>query len=161
MRRILPGETLEGNELQIFAGGKGANQACAASLLGGDVRLAGSVGNDEFAERLLRELRSAGVNLELVLRSDVASGSATILVLPNGKNTIVISPGANGEVSTAFAAEAVQTLEAGDLLLCQLEIRVKALEAPVSDKKTGSCVRAPSLAALGSPGLRGANQRPR
>jgi len=49
--------------------------------------------------------------------------------LPNGENTIVISPGANGEVSPELAAEAVDTLRPGDLLLCQLEVPLASVQA--------------------------------
>ena len=127
-----PGETLQGGGLRIFPGGKGANQACAAAMLssgGGSVRMAGMVGNDVFADRLLGELHSAGVNAELVRQADTSSGSAVIFVLPNGENTIVISPGANGEVSPELAVEAVDTLQPGDLLLCQLEVPLAAVQA--------------------------------
>jgi ribokinase len=127
-----PGETLQGGGLRIFPGGKGANQACAAAMLssgGGSVRMAGMVGNDVFADRLLSELHSAGINAELVRQASTPSGSAVILVLPNGDNTIVISPGANGEVSPELATEAVDTLRPGDLLLCQLEVPLAAVQA--------------------------------
>ena len=126
-----PGETLQGGDLQFFVGGKGANQACAASLLGGQVSMAGKVGNDAFAERLLRELRNAGVDTGLVGTSTAPSGSAIICVLPNGENTIVISPGANGDISSTFALNAIGDLEPGDLLLCQLEIPLEAVKAAV------------------------------
>lgn len=125
----VPGETLKGGDLQIFVGGKGANQACAAARLGGEVRMAGSVGSDVFAGRILRELQAAGVDTSLVGESRGSSGSATIFVLPNGENMIAISPGANADVSVEFALEAIQALEAGDLLLCQLEIPMEAVAA--------------------------------
>lgn len=124
-----PGETLTGGDLRIYAGGKGANQACAAALLGGESALAGMVGKDVFADRLLEELRRAGVNTESVRAANTASGSATIFVLPNGDNSIVISPGANAEVSAGFALQAVQRLDAGDFLLCQLETPVPSVIA--------------------------------
>lgn len=124
-----PGETLKGSDLQIFVGGKGANQACAAALLGGNVSMAGMVGSDVFAERLIRELHDAGVATQLVRKSAWASGSAIILVLPNGENSIAISPGANADISVDFALEAIEDLEPGDLLLCQLEIPLAAVLA--------------------------------
>lgn len=124
-----PGETLRGGDLQIFVGGKGANQACAAALTGGTVMMAGSVGHDVFADRLRQELRHTGVNTEMVRVADTASGSAGIFVLPNGENAIVIAPGANAEVSVEFAQDAVRNLGAGDFLLCQLEIPLEAVEA--------------------------------
>src|SRR5437764_12248551 len=98
-RLPVAGETLRGGDLQIFEGGKGANQACAAALLGGSVRMAGKIGNDGFAERLISELRNAGVDTSGVRTSDHPCGSAAIFVLPNGENAIVISPGANADVS--------------------------------------------------------------
>ncbi len=124
-----PGETLRGEDLQIFVGGKGANQACAAALLGGQVAMAGMVGKDVFGPRLIQELRGAGVNTDLVEASESASGSATILVLPSGENVIVISPAANGKVSVEFALSAVEKLHIGDFLLCQLEIPMEAVHA--------------------------------
>jgi ribokinase len=128
----LPGETLRGGGLQTFVGGKGANQACAAALLGGQVSMAGKVGADVFGQRLVTELQRAGVNTELVQNSAASTGSATIFVLPNGENAIVISAGANADISVAFARDAVEGLKPGDLLLCQLEIPLEAVRAALN-----------------------------
>ena len=125
------GETLQGSDLQIFAGGKGANQACAAAMLGGNVDMAGKVGNDVFGQRLADELKSAGVRTDSVRRSESRSGTAVIFVLPNGENLIVISPGANADVSVDFALTAVDSLQEGDFLLCQLEVPVAAVRAAI------------------------------
>lgn len=128
-RMPIAGETLAGGGLQIFAGGKGANQACAAALLGGDVRMAGKVGNDVFADRIVEELRGRGVATEAVQQADGPTGTASIYVLPNGENAIVISAGTNGAVGVEFALRAVQDMTAGDVLLCQLEIPLEAVNA--------------------------------
>jgi len=125
------GETLKGENLEIFVGGKGANQACAAARLGGRVQMAGKVGNDALAERLLRELEGSGVDTRLVARANTASGTAMIFVLPNGENTIVISPGANADVSVEFALHAVANAESGDILMAQLETPLEAVEAAI------------------------------
>ena len=130
-RLPVAGETLKGENLEIFVGGKGANQACAAARLGGRVQMAGKVGNDAFAERLLMELEGCGVHTGLVGRADAASGTAMIFVLPNGENTIVISGGANAEVSVEFALRAVADAEAGDILMVQLETPIEAVEAAI------------------------------
>jgi len=58
-RLPVPGETIEGTELQVFAGGKGANQACAAGRLGGRVSMVGRVGDDAFGARLVAELKTS------------------------------------------------------------------------------------------------------
>ncbi len=128
-RLPLPGETLQGGGLGIYVGGKGANQACAAAKLGGDVRMAGKVGGDVFAERILTELRKAGVQTELISSSTEPSGTAVIFVLPNGENLIVISAGANADVPESFAMAAVQQMQPGDILLCQLETPFEAVSA--------------------------------
>lgn len=126
-RLPVSGETLQGGGLEIFVGGKGANQACAAARLGAHVRMAGKIGNDVFADRIVQELKHAGVATEFVLASDSPSGTAVIFVLPTGENIIVISAGANAGVSEAFALEAIDNLQPGDLLLCQLEIPLNAV----------------------------------
>ncbi|MBV8553336.1 MAG: ribokinase [Acidobacteriaceae bacterium] len=128
-RMPLPGETLRGEDLRIFVGGKGANQACAAALLGMKAEMAGMVGDDVFASRLIGELQGAGVDTRAVQTSEKPSGSATILVLPGGENVIVISPGANADVSIEAALSAVERLGTGDFLLCQLEIPLPAVAA--------------------------------
>lgn len=128
-RMPVPGETLRGEDLATHVGGKGANQACAAALLGGKVRFAGMVGSDLFAERLRSELRASGVDVEAIGTSARSSGTAMILVLPTGENVIVISPGANADVSREAALKAVGCLQDGDLLLCQLEIPLDTVAA--------------------------------
>lgn len=128
-RLAIPGETLLGGRLQIYMGGKGANQACAAARLGGKVRMAGKVGSDVFAERILREMRDAGVDTELIGTSSEPSGTAVIFVLPNGDNCIVISTGANADITSTFALDAVEKMDAGDILLCQLETPLEAVSA--------------------------------
>jgi ribokinase len=129
------GETLKGGSLEIFVGGKGANQACAAARLGARVRMAGMLGTDVFSARVLAELQDMGVDTTSIVQSEGACGSAVIFVLPNGENSIVISPGANARVSVDFAIQALEGMEAGDLLLCQLEIPMPAVEAGLREAR--------------------------
>jgi ribokinase len=123
------GETLSGGDLALFPGGKGANQACAAARLGGQVFMIGQVGADPFGPKLLTSLREAGVDVSRVGESDRPTGCAAIYVLPNGENSIVISPGANAAVNPDVALSRLDDLEAGDLLLSQLEIPLETVEA--------------------------------
>ena len=124
-----PGETLRALDFQTFIGGKGANQACAASKLGALTQMAGCVGGDVFGTQLITELKKLGVDTSRVRSGQLPTGTATILVLPNGENVIVISAGSNGEVSTAMALDTVSDLRQGDILLCQLEIPIDSVEA--------------------------------
>lgn len=123
------GETIEGSELRVFAGGKGANQACAAARLGGAVTMAGKIGDDVFGSRVTSELQAAGVDTSRVETSVHSTGAAMILVLPDGENLIVISPGANGDLTPQTAIDAIEGAKTGDLLLCQLETPIEANRA--------------------------------
>ncbi len=123
------GETLTGGDLALHPGGKGANQACAAARLGGQTFIIGQVGDDPFGRRLIASLREAGVNVSFVGISTRPTGCACIYVLPSGENSIVISPGANATLDPATALRALEDLEAGDMLLAQLEIPIETVEA--------------------------------
>ncbi len=115
-----PGETLSGEDLQVFPGGKGANQAVAAARLGANVSMLGRVGRDNFGDFLLNNLTTNNVNSSLVQRDDASTGAAVIVVDAEGQNSIVLSPGANGKVSPADVEHA--SFSTLDLLLLQLEI---------------------------------------
>ncbi len=124
-----PGETISGNDLQIFPGGKGANQAVAAARLGADVAMIGRVGNDPFGSNLIDNLKQNRVDTSRVLRDESAStGTAIIVVDSNGQNSIVLSPGANGKVSSSdvepasFRDPSTSSGQRFSLLLLQLEI---------------------------------------
>lgn len=114
-----PGETISGEDLQIIPGGKGANQAVAAARQGVSVAMIGRVGNDSFGPFLIDSLKADQVDTTHVSKDDSATGTAIIVVDSNGQNSIVLSAGANGKVSSkdvdAFQADA-------KILLLQLEI---------------------------------------
>ncbi|KAF8362418.1 hypothetical protein PRIPAC_89341 [Pristionchus pacificus] len=120
-----PGESIRGKSFQQGAGGKGANQAVAAALLGARVSMIGKVGDDIFADFNLTSLKKAGVETAAVQRvAGSTTGTATITVSEEGggENSIVVTLGANMEMSpeTADGAEAV--IAPGGILLCQAEI---------------------------------------
>lgn len=93
------GETVAGGDLQIFPGGKGANQAVAAARLGADVTMIGRVGDDDFGHQCLDTLSNEGVDTSGVLiDSETPTGIAQILLDPDGHNQIALSPGANFKV---------------------------------------------------------------
>ncbi|MGG7462955.1 ribokinase [Plantibacter sp. YIM 135347] len=118
-----PGETLQGSELTIVPGGKGANQAVAAGRLGGAVTMVGAVGDDPHGRLLLDSLSDAGVDTGNIDRLDgVATGTAVITVDDAGENTIIVSPGANGTLDVngegSTVLERVTTVLDGAGVLC-------------------------------------------
>lgn len=117
-----PGETVRGSELVTLPGGKGANQAAAAALLGGDVRMLGAVGADAHGELLTGSLRRAGADVDGVRKIDgTATGTAMITVNADGENTIVVSPGANDRLTAEDVRDSDAFTGRGVLGLC-LEI---------------------------------------
>lgn len=122
-RHPAPGETVLGGDVRRYAGGKGANQAVGAALLGADVWLAGKVGADADGELLAASLRRAGVSVE-ALREDEhrPSGVAFIVVDGEGENTIVVSPGANHGVEPADVDTALGELHSVAVVVLQCEL---------------------------------------
>ena len=120
-----PGETVTGAELSRFPGGKGANQALAASRLGADVKLLACVGNDAAAGEALVLLREGGVDLDgCIIVEDYPTGTALIAVAPSGENQIVVAPGANRQLMP----ESLQ-IPTADALICQLEVPADTVAA--------------------------------
>lgn len=131
-RRPAVGETVQGTEFSIFPGGKGANQAVAAAKLGGNVAMAGRIGDDVFSKVVLDSLSSAGAGKELIATTqDVPTGSAFITVDDTGDNSIIVVPGANGYCSTADVDSLKPHLERAKVLMLQLEIPLETVEYAV------------------------------
>ena len=120
-----PGETISGEDLQVIPGGKGSNQAVAAARLGTGVSMLGRVGKDNFGDYLLENLKTNKVDAKLVQRDEASTGTAIIIVDSNGQNSIVLSAGANGKVSSADVDAA--SFSDYKLLLLQLEIPIPAV----------------------------------
>lgn len=127
-----PGETVAGRSFATSPGGKGANQALAARRAGAEVRFAGAVGSDDFADAAVACLRESGVDMSLVRTVPGPTGTAVILVDSSGENMITVIPGANGALTPVDARAAVAGLRSGDLLMLQLEVPGDSVEAALS-----------------------------
>jgi ribokinase len=121
-RHPQPGETLLGSEFHTFPGGKGANQAVAAARLGGQVKMIGRVGADAFGKSLIQTLANDGVDTGQVKQIGAATGVALITVDAAGQNTIVVVPGANGELSPPDVLAAESAFEGASVVVMQLEV---------------------------------------
>lgn len=119
------GETLMGKSVEYLPGGKGLNQAVAAAKMGAETILAGWLGDDAFAETLYEFIRRHDINTGYLFQSAKPSGTAFITVADDGKNTIVVVPGSNADVS----AEDMSALEivSGDVVVSQFEIPLSAI----------------------------------
>ena len=122
-----PGETILGGTFVMGPGGKGANQAVAASRLGGDVTFICKVGRDMFGENAVKGYQKEGIDTSHTLYSDQASGTALILVDDSGENCIAVAPGANGDLSPADIDSVADVIKKADYLILQLEIPVESV----------------------------------
>ena len=123
-----PGETLVSNDFGIFQGGKGANQAIALAKLDVPTLMLGKVGKDALSDFALSSLQESGVDITGITKSQkISTGSASIWVNAQGQNSIVIYPGANGEVDEDFIVQHEKFFDETSWLLTQFEIPPKSI----------------------------------
>jgi ribokinase len=121
------GETVTGDAVLYFPGGKGANQAVAAAKLGAPTALIGRLGRDAFGDQLKSFLAAQGVDLSLVQQTSDAHTGTALITIANADNTIVVIPGANALVSGADVAAPL--LAKGDIAVSQFEIPLPSISA--------------------------------
>ena len=118
-----PGETIFGTHFDLGFGGKGANQAVAASLCGGRVLMVAKVGQDLFGEATIKNFASLGIDTTHVrIVPDAPTGVAPIFVEPSGQNRIIVVKGANDRLTPADVDAASAELRAVDTIILQFEI---------------------------------------
>jgi ribokinase len=126
-RRPKTGETLVGNTFGMFLGGKGANQAIAASRAGSKVTMVGSLGNDFFGKQFLEKFSREGINTDFVTQDDEnGTGVAMPLIDASGDNSIVIIPQANMALTVENINQAQSTIADADVLVMQCEVPMDA-----------------------------------
>ena len=121
------GETLEAPDFKMNCGGKGANQAIAASRLGSDVLMLTRVGNDVFADNTISNFEKNGIDTRYVLKTEAPSGVAPIFVDPMAHNSIIIVKGANNFLSPNDIKMAAEDIKKCDLIILQLEIPIETV----------------------------------
>ncbi len=123
-----PGETVLGGDLSIAAGGKGANQAVAATRLGGYVTFITRLGRDWMGDQALANYRAEGIVCDYITRDEaVASGVALIMVNDGGENLIGVAPGANGTLSPSHVQAAESAIRNAAVMMLQLEIPLETV----------------------------------
>ena len=123
----LKGETVFGDYYKKTLGGKGANQAVAASRLGSSVSIIGAVGNDEDGKLAIKHLKNEGVNVEGIDIVDDNTGFALVTV-HNKDNTIIVVKGANDKLTTEWIDKKYELIKNADIVLLQFEIPMLVVE---------------------------------
>ena len=112
------GETVEAPRFEMGFGGKGANQAVAAALLGADVCLVAKIGDDIFGPDTKRNLERYGIDTTHVeIVPGVSSGVAPIFVDRDSHNRILIIKGANAHLAPQDVDKAKDVIRKSDVVI--------------------------------------------
>ena len=123
-----PGETIFGREFHLGFGGKGANQAVAASLCGARVSMVARVGDDLFGPATIQNFATAASTpATSAITPGVSSGVAPIFVDSAGQNRILVVKGANDRLSPADIDAAADLLRSADCIVLQLEVPLETV----------------------------------
>jgi ribokinase len=133
-----PGETLSGR-YHTGPGGKGFNQATAAARAGAATSFVCALGED-LGGQLARALAAADDIHLHDLSCEAPTGTAGIYVDSDGRNSIVIGPGANAELSVDFVLGHAHVFSAAAVVLAQLESPVQAVEAALAQARRAGAV---------------------
>jgi len=118
-----PGETIFGKKFAMFPGGKGANQAVCCAKLGGNTLFIGKMGSDIFRDKLVSNMRDAGVILQhILLDAEESTGIGLITLDSSGQNQIVVVSGSNMKLTDTEVRTKQALFAKARVVLTQLEI---------------------------------------
>lgn len=123
-----PGETILGLDSSRSSGGKGANQAAAATIFGAPVGMLGAVGQDDDGEFVVGELGKREVDTSHVAVVGEPTGRALVTVDSYGENTVIVLPGANATVTPSSLADRETIIAGADVVVTQGEIPADTIE---------------------------------
>lgn len=131
------GQTVTGEKLLRFPGGKGLNQAIAAKRSGSQVLMVGALGSDSEGDFLSQVLVEEKVDPRFISREEVQTGIAVIEVSSDAQNRILIIPGANATVK--FNESYLSNSALSKVCLAQLETPiVEVSKFMIKAKNAGS-----------------------
>ena len=122
------GETVFGDSYQMGFGGKGANQAVMAGILGAEVYVITCLGSDVYRDMTIENFKNNDVITDYIQTVDGSSGVAPIWVDESGQNRIIVIPGANDLIDSSLAIEALEKIGKPDVLVGQFEIPMNVNE---------------------------------
>ena len=122
------GETVFGDSYQMGFGGKGANQAVMAGILGAEVYVITCLGSDVYRDMTIENFKNNDVITDYIQTVDGSSGVAPIWVDESGQNRIIVIPGANDLIDGTLAIESLEKIGKPDVLVGQFEIPMNVNE---------------------------------
>jgi len=126
---VLPkiGETINGKEFAIMHGGKGANEAVACARLGQSTMILSCVGDDMFSKNEIANLHNEGVHITAVKQFKNTQGGIATIIVHNSNNQIIVVPGANTLLNTAYIKKYTSRIKECSIIGCQFEVPIDSL----------------------------------
>lgn len=121
------GETMLADKVSRFAGGKGANQAVAATRLGADVTFIGAFGDDEAGNFLVGNLKNENIDLTFSQVIESHHTGTAYIISSSGNNLIIVDSGANQYITPSYIDSVQDVLRQSDIILLQLEISLETV----------------------------------
>ena len=118
------GETILGESLELFPGGKGINQCVSVARLGGDVEMVGMLGKDGNADVFRRIMKEDGIKADNVFSCDKPTAVAQVQINSEGQNRICVIPSANFEFGFDELDKVDSVIKDTELVILQLELRL-------------------------------------
>lgn len=121
-------------------GGKGFNQAVASARVGAPTTFITALGEDAAADSARALASDDGITLRAEVHPALPSGTAGIFVDGEGRNVIVVAPGANEALSVDFIALQPDVFAQAAVVLAQLEVNAEAVLAALQAGRTAGAV---------------------
>jgi len=118
------GQTILGESIELFPGGKGANQCVSIARLGGDVEMIGMLGKDSNGDAFRKILADENIKSDLVFSCDKPTAIAQVQINANGQNRICVIPSANYEFDLKHVDYIDDVIKNTDLIVLQLELKL-------------------------------------
>lgn len=126
------GESVFGLSFASAPGGKGANQAVAASKAGVEVKMIGKIGNDPFGNNVINAIQNNGVDISSILTSSTVSTGVAVITVEVKKdgntNSICVVPGSNMDISIDEIKYLENEIKQYSAVILQLEISMEVNE---------------------------------
>lgn len=126
------GESVAGEKLRVYLGGKGANQCVAAKRLGAEAVMVGMLGTDGNGKDFRKLFESEKINTDYVFSTDEEpTAVAQVQIDRNANNRICIILGSNLCLAPEHLEMAKSVIADSDMVITQLEIKKEVTYALV------------------------------
>lgn len=127
-KRPKVGETLLGNSYKLLPGGKGANQAIAASRIENNVDMICATGNDRFRKLVLDNFTKNNIRQNFIETIENANTGMANIIVSESDNSIIVVTGANYKLSKEMIEKHTNLILESEIVLLQLEIELEVVE---------------------------------